>query len=58
MRMQLHVYLRREGWKVNRKRVYRLYAEEGLSLGVLALTSELQLISSLEGSKGPLRMSE
>lgn len=56
--MQLHVYLRREGWKVNRKRVYRLYAEEGLSLGVLALTSELQLISSLEGSKGPLRMSE
>ncbi len=31
------VYLRREGRKVNRKRVYRPYAEEGLSLRVLAL---------------------
>jgi putative transposase len=29
---QLHVFLRREGWQVNHKRVYRLYREEGLSL--------------------------
>lgn len=29
---QLHVFLRREGWRVNHKRVYRLYREEGLSL--------------------------
>ena len=29
---QLHVYLRREGWPVNPKRVYRLYTEEGLTL--------------------------
>jgi putative transposase len=29
---QLHGLLRREGWKVNRKRVYRLYTEEGLTL--------------------------
>jgi putative transposase len=29
---QLHVFLRREGWHVNHKRVYRLYREEGLSL--------------------------
>ena len=29
---QLHVYLRREGWRVNRKRVYRLYGLEGLVL--------------------------
>ncbi len=29
---QLHVYLRREGWSVNQKRVYRLYTEEGLTL--------------------------
>lgn len=29
---QLHVYLRREGWPVNHKRVLRLYREEGLSL--------------------------
>jgi hypothetical protein len=29
---QLHVLLRREGWRVNHKRVYRLYPEEGLAL--------------------------
>ena len=29
---QIHVLLRREGWRVNHKRVYRLYTEEGLTL--------------------------
>jgi putative transposase len=29
---RVHVLLRREGWVVNRKRVYRLYRQEGLSL--------------------------
>ena len=29
---RLHVQLRREGWTVNAKRVYRLYVEEGLSI--------------------------
>jgi len=29
---QLHVYLRREGWEANHKRIWRLYREEGLSL--------------------------
>jgi putative transposase len=29
---RLTILLRREGWRVNHKRVYRLYSEEGLSL--------------------------
>jgi putative transposase len=29
---RIHVLLRREGWPINRKRVYRLYRMEGLSL--------------------------
>ena len=29
---ELHTLLRREGWPVNAKRVYRLYREEGLVL--------------------------
>ena len=29
---RIHILLRREGWQVNAKRVYRLYREEGLSL--------------------------
>ena len=29
---RIHVLLKREGWKVNHKLVYRLYKEEGLML--------------------------
>lgn len=29
---QIHVMLRREGWRINHKRTYRLYTEEGLTL--------------------------
>lgn len=31
---RLHILLRREGWLVNHKRVYRLYREEGLGIRV------------------------
>ena len=31
---RLHVLLQREGWRVNHKRVYRLYREEGLGIRV------------------------
>ena len=30
--LRLHVLLRREGWRVNKKRVHRLYREEGLAV--------------------------
>ena len=30
--LRIHALLRREGWQVNLKRVYRLYREMGLSL--------------------------
>ena len=29
---RLHILLRREGWAVNNKRIYRLYREEGLAI--------------------------
>ncbi len=29
---RIHVLLRREGWQINAKRVYRLYCEEGLQI--------------------------
>ncbi len=31
---RLHVLLQREGWRVNHKRIYRLYREEGLGIRV------------------------
>ena len=30
--LRIHVLLRREGWRVNKKRVYRLYPLEGLQV--------------------------
>ena len=48
--VRLHVLLRREGWKVNRKRVYRLYQEEGLKLRV---KKRKRITSSLRGRPEP-----
>ena len=31
---RIHVLLRREGWRVNHKRVYRLYRLQGLALRI------------------------
>jgi len=30
--LRIHILLRREGWRVNKKRVYRIYIEEGLQV--------------------------
>ena len=39
---RIHVLLRREGWKVNHKRVYRLYREEGLPCATSARRGKSQ----------------
>jgi len=31
---RIYILLRREGWKINHKRVCRLYRQEGLSMGL------------------------
>ena len=45
---RLHVLLKREGWTVNHKRIYRLYREEGLSL---RLKSRKKRVSMLRPAK-------
>ena len=45
---RIQILLQREGWKVNHKRVYRLYKQEGLELSV-NIDSKV-LISSVENS--------
>jgi putative transposase len=45
---RLHILLRREGWKVNVKRVYRLYKQEGLSL---RLKTRKKRVSALRPAK-------
>jgi len=53
---RLHVMLRREGWGVNRKRVYRIYREEGLSV---RLTRRRERVSHLRVvSPAPSQMNE
>lgn len=45
---RLHVLLKREGWHVNHKRIYRLYSQEGLSL---RLKSRKKRVSTLRPSR-------
>lgn len=40
---RLHVLLQREGWRVNHKRVYRLYREEGLGIRVKRRTKRTSI---------------
>ncbi len=40
---RLHVLLQREGWRVNHKRVYRLYREEGLAIRVKRRTKRVSM---------------
>lgn len=48
--VRLHVLLRREGWEVNRKRVYRLYREADLKLRV---KKRKRITSNLRGQPEP-----
>jgi putative transposase len=45
---RLHVLLKREGWTVNHKRIYRLYRQEGLSL---RLKSRKKRVSTLRPAR-------
>ncbi len=47
---RLHVLLQREGWRVNHKRIHRLYREEGLSIRV---KSKRKRVSTLRISLPP-----
>ncbi|MGH9650830.1 MAG: IS3 family transposase, partial [Terriglobales bacterium] len=54
---RLHVLLRREGWAVNHKRVYRLYREEGLAVRRrkrkrAAATERVPLVSPVRPNQG------
>jgi putative transposase len=48
---RVHVLLRREGWQVNHKRVYRLYRLQGLSL---RLKSRKKRVSAVRAVQPPL----
>lgn len=50
---RIHVLLRREGWEVNAKRVYRLYREEGLQLRHKTRKAKLR-----EGRADPVRRND
>jgi putative transposase len=51
---RLHTLLRREGWQINLKRVYRLYHEEGLSLRLKKRRRNASANDACR-SRGPLR---
>jgi putative transposase len=42
--LRIHALLRREGWRVNRKRVYRLYREQGLQLRLVKRRKRLSAV--------------
>ena len=48
---RIHVLLRREGWQVNVKRIYRLYTEEGLQLR--HKTPKRRVVAKLREGRSP-----
>ena len=45
---RIHVLLLREGWKINHKRVYRLYRQEGLNLRKPSSRKKISLLRAPE----------
>jgi transposase InsO family protein len=52
---RIHIVLRREGWKVNRKRVHRLYRLEGLQVRMLSANASVSVQCATRASTSNLR---
>ena len=50
--LRIHVMLRREGWRINRKRVHRLFRLEGPAAPDAGATTQAQVSPSRRGSEG------
>ena len=48
---RIHVLRQREGWKINHKRLYRLYSEEGLSIRTRSPKRRRPAVTGRDGRK-------
>ena len=46
--LRIHVMLRREGWRVNKKRIHRWYRLEGLQIRMQLINQPLAALASLD----------
>jgi putative transposase len=53
---RIHVLLRREGWSVNAKRIYRLYREMGLQLRHKTPKRRVKAKLRKIGNKAPIEL--